>query len=292
MIAFNLGRKAAIACVACCSILSGCSHGWFGSKASPAGSDFSGPERSRTSEDNGHQPQHIFRVALDIGHSPKVPGAVGADGTVEYDFNKNIVSLIAADLKQQPGISVIVINRDGNEIGLAERSEIANKANADVLLSIHHDSVNDKYLRAREIDGHTFYQSDKFHGYSVFFSEKNAQQSASLKFARSIGLAMRDQGFTPTRHHAEKIQGENRELLIPSLGVYRFDDLVVLKEARMPAALLECGVIVNPTEEADLKRHERQVKIVTAVTKAIAAMAKSTTDNAETAGTNHLGTNN
>jgi hypothetical protein len=51
-------------------------------------------------------------------------------------------------------------------------------------------------------------------------------------------------------HHAEPIKGENRELVNPELGIYRFDDLIVLKSAAMPAALLECGVIVNRSEES------------------------------------------
>jgi N-acetylmuramoyl-L-alanine amidase len=251
-------------------LLSSCSliEHFLGTKAAPLQED--NAERAGA---NGETSKKIFRVALDIGHTPKAPGAVGADGTVEYDFNRNIVSQIAATLRQQP-LSVEVINQTGKEIGLAQRSQIANIGKADLLLSIHHDSVNDKYLVAREVDGQTYYQTDKFRGYSVFFSEKNDRQQESLKFARLLGAAMRDQGFIPTRHHAEKIQGENRDLLIPELGVYRFDDLVVLKQAQMPAALLECGVIVNPNEEAELKQPEAQAKIVAAATTAILQMSR------------------
>jgi len=266
---------------------SGCSYGLFGRKPSAAQSDFFTTNREPPDETRARQSQHVFRVALDIGHTPKVPGAIGADGTVEYDFNKNMVSLIAADLKQRPGLSVVVINREAEEMGLAERSAIANKAGADLFLSVHHDSANDKYLVPREVNGRTFYQTDKFHGYSVFFSGKNAQQSASLKFARALGAAMKDQGLTPTRHHAEKIQGENRDLIIPKLGVYRFDDLVVLKQAQMPAALLECGVIVNPREEAELKQHEHQAKIVAAVSNAVSAIAEFAPRTVETNGSDN-----
>src|SRR2546430_5316322 len=41
-----------------------------------------------------------FRVALDIGHTPRVAGAAGADGTMEYEFNRRMVHLIAADLQK------------------------------------------------------------------------------------------------------------------------------------------------------------------------------------------------
>lgn len=36
----------------------------------------------------------------------------------------------------------------------------------------------------------------------------------------------------PSLHHAEPIHGENRELLDTTLGIYRFDDLTVLKKTR------------------------------------------------------------
>jgi N-acetylmuramoyl-L-alanine amidase len=226
----------------------------------------------------------IFRVALDIGHTPKTEGAVAADGTMEYEFNKRIVHLVMADLEQRPGLSVLVINDEGKEISLPRRSAVANAAKADLFLAVHHDSANDRYLTARKVDGRTLYQTDKFHGYSVFFSKKNTKASASFDFAKALGSAMREQGLTPTAHHAEKIPGEGRELVIPELGVYRFDNLVVLKTAEMPAALLECGVIVNPAEEAELKQPERQAKTVRAIRQAVLAMANAKaaiTDGAE-----------
>lgn len=213
-----------------------------------------------------------FRLALDIGHIPSAGGAVAADGKMEYDFNKRIVRLIASDLEKEPGIQVVVINADGKRISLPGRTAAAKAANADLFLAIHHDSVNDRYLENHESNGRTFGQTDKFHGYSVFYSEKNKERSRSLEFAKSLGEAMRESGLSPTAHHAEKIPGENRELVVPRLGVYRFDDLVVLKTAAMPAALLECGVIVNPSEEADLLKPERQQKTVAAVHRAVLAM--------------------
>jgi N-acetylmuramoyl-L-alanine amidase len=218
-----------------------------------------------------------FHVALDIGHSPKAAGAEGADGTMEYEFNRRIVHLIAADLNRQEGIGAMIINDEGKEISLARRSLLANQRKADLFLAVHHDSVNDKYLVRHKVGDRVLYECDKFHGYSVFFSRKNAKQDDSFAFAKLLGAAMRDEGLSPTAHHAEKIPGENRELVMPELGVYRFDNLVVLKTATMPAALLECGVIVNPSEEAELKGNERQQKTVEAVRKAVLAMAKSKT---------------
>ena len=215
-----------------------------------------------------------LRVAIDIGHTPGTPGATSAAGVTEYTFNKRIAGLIAEDLRLQPGISVTLINESGREISLLQRGDVANAAKADLFLSVHHDSVNERYKVSRRVDGRVSRQSDRFRGYSVFFSERNAQPAASFEFAKQLGRAMREHtGTAPTAHHAEKIPGEGRDFVVPELGVYRFNDLLVLKRARMPAALLECGVIVHPEEEQELNGLERQRQIVAAVRAAVINMS-------------------
>ncbi len=213
-----------------------------------------------------------FRVAIDIGHTPGAPGAMSATGVMEYTYNKRMAELIAEDLRQQEGIAVTVVNPTGREISLLQRGDTANQAKADLFLSVHHDSVNERYKVTRRIGGRVFRQSDRFRGYSVFYSDKNAEAAASLEFAKQLGRAMREQGLVPTAHHAEKIPGEGREFVLPEYGVYHFPDLLVLKRARMPAALLECGVIVHPEEEAELNTPERQRQIVAAVRAAVLHM--------------------
>ena len=201
---------------------------------------------------------------------------MSATGVMEYTYNRRMARLIADDLRQQPGITVTLINDAGREISLLGRGDVANAAKADLFLSVHHDSVNERYKTTRRTaDGRAFRESDRFRGYSVFFSEKNAEPAASFEFAKQLGRAMREQGMTPTAHHAEKIPGEGRDFVVPEHGVYRFNDLLVLKRARMPAALLECGVIVHPQEEQELNTAERQRQIVAAVRAAVLNMSAS-----------------
>ena len=219
----------------------------------------------------GGRPLHI---AIDIGHTPGTPGAMSATGVMEYTLNRRMARLIADDLRQQPGINVTLINESGREISLLGRGDVANSAKADLFLSVHHDSVNERYKVTRRLaDGRVSRYSDRFRGYSVFFSEKNADAAASFEFAKQLGRAMREQGMTPTAHHAEKIPGEGRDFVVPELGVYRFNDLLVLKRAKMAAALLECGVIVHPEEEQELNTPERQRQIVAAVRAAVLNMS-------------------
>ena len=217
-----------------------------------------------------------LRIAIDIGHTPGTPGATSATGVTEYTYNRRMARLIADDLRQQPGITVTLINESGREISLLARGDVANAARADLFLSVHHDSVNERYkVTRRTADGRAFRESDRFRGYSVFFSDKNADPAGSVEFAKQLGRAMREQGMTPTAHHAEKIPGEGRDFVVPEFGVYRFNDLLVLKRARMAAALLECGVIVHPQEEQELNTTERQQQIVAAVRTAVLRVSAS-----------------
>ncbi len=208
-------------------------------------------------------------VALDIGHSINHPGADSATGVGEYYFNREIVKALYKSLKESGKIDPFIINPEGKSISLRERTQRAAKKKAVLFLAVHHDSVQPRYLKKWEVNGKTHLYSDKFRGFSVFFSRRNPKATESFRFARLLSVAMVARGFAPTLHHAEQIPGENRKLVDADLGLYEFGDLVVLKTAAMPAALLECGVIVNRAEEASLQTPEVQQRIVDAAAEAV-----------------------
>jgi len=72
-------------------------------------------------------------------------------------------------------------------------------------------------------------------------------------------------GFKPSTHHAEKIEGEGREWADKANGVLYYDNLIVLKNAKIPAVLLESGVIVNRDEEQRMLDPAVREKIASAV---------------------------
>jgi N-acetylmuramoyl-L-alanine amidase len=208
-------------------------------------------------------------VALDIGHTIARPGAYSARGMGEYYFNRRIVRALYESLKNSGKVDAFIINPEGKPISLRERTRQAGKKKAVLFLSVHHDSVQPRYLKEWEVNGRKQNYSDKFRGFSVFFSRGNPKFAESFRFARLLGVAMVAQGFSPTLHHAEQIPGESRHLVDEDLGLYEFDNLIVLKTAAMPAALLECGVIVNRNEEASLETPEVQHRIADAAAEAI-----------------------
>ncbi len=208
-------------------------------------------------------------VALDIGHTINHPGAYSARGVGEYYFNRQIVRALYESLKNSGKLDTLIINPEGKPISLQERTRRAARGNAVLFLAVHHDSVQRRYLKEWEVNGKTQLYSDKFRGFSIFFSRRNPKFAESLQFARLLGAAMVARGFSPTLHHAEQIPGEGRKLVAEDFGLYEFDNLVVLKTATMPAVLLECGVIVNRNEEASLQTPEVQHRIADAAAEAI-----------------------
>ena len=94
---------------------------------------------------------------------------------------------------------------------------------------------------------------------------------ASQRLAVSIGRELRSAGFAPSMHHAELIKGESRPVLYPQLGIFRFDRLSALSEARVPAILFEAGVIANPEEELDLRNPALRARMVAALINGLTA---------------------
>ncbi len=190
-----------------------------------------------------------FTVAIDVGHTKTNFGAVSSRGIPEYKFNYAIANILLEKIRANKNINAFIINPDGEKISLKKRTQVATEKEADLFISLHHDSVQQKYIRYWEYKQKKNHYSDRFSGYSIFVSNKNKQVDNSYRFAALLGERLRVSGFSPTLHHAEKIKGENRNLLDAKKGIYEFDDLIVLKTAVMPAILLECGVIVNRKEE-------------------------------------------
>ncbi len=203
------------------------------------------------------------RVAIDIGHSLRDPGAISARGVPEYRFNRHMARLLLARLQQDPMFrGSFLVNETGEAVPLASRPAVAAARGANVFLSIHHDSVYPEQLSKWVYQGRLMDVCDLFSGHSIFFSAKNGNPEASLQLAKSIGNAMRRAGLRPTLHHAGR---GNKVLVDRQLGIYAFDNLAVLKNADMPAVLFECGVIKNSQEEVKLCDPGHQQRLVEAL---------------------------
>jgi len=212
-----------------------------------------------------------FRAVVDVGHTAEVPGAMSARNAPEYEFNLRLAKVVVQDLMDAGFAKALLLVTDGPTMaGLAKRVNAANNYAADLFLSIHHDSVPDRFLEDWEYDGKPSHFSDRFKGHSIFISSDNPEFKESLQFARFLGHQLKDRGLQYTPHYTEAFMGNRRrELVDAEVGVYRYDQLVVLRSTQMPAALLEAGSIINRDEELALATPERQALIGAAATDAV-----------------------
>jgi N-acetylmuramoyl-L-alanine amidase len=196
------------------------------------------------------KPRAKFLIVLDVGHTPKEPGATSARGVSEYYFNLELTKRIENELKTA-GFSTVRILRieKPGRAGLKQRPELANRWKADLFLSIHHDAVQASYLVPWEFNGKALKYSDEFSGYSLFSSKQNGAFDESNRFATAIADQLRAAGRDFTRHHSFDVPGERRAFIDETRGIYQYDELAVLRMTKMPAVLLEAGVIVNRQDE-------------------------------------------
>jgi N-acetylmuramoyl-L-alanine amidase len=212
-----------------------------------------------------------FRVVIDVGHTAQVPGAISARGVPEFVFNLSLAERVEEQLLAAGFRSTALLVTEGlARKSLVKRVKRANALAADLFLSIHHDSVPNKLLEKWEFEGEPRGFSDRFKGHSIFISDDNSDRAGSLLFAKMLGDQLRNRGLQYTPHYTQSIMGRRQRILVDAhAGVYRYDQLVVLRNAGMPAVLLEAGSIINRDEELRMSSVEHQALVSGAVVDAV-----------------------
>jgi len=212
-----------------------------------------------------------FRIVLDVGHTAESEGAISARNVSEFTYNLRLAKRIEAKLKAEGFAETKLLVTEGKaRRSLFRRVDAASDLRADLLLSIHHDSVPNKFLEEWEFEGKKSRYSDRFSGYSVFVSRSNPDYRTSLAFAELIAKEMKAQGLDYAKQYSQPIMGRyQRELLNKETGVYRYDELIVLRKTSMAAVLLEAGSIINRDEELHMGSQERRDLISSGVASAM-----------------------
>src|SRR5579859_3893597 len=205
-----------------------------------------------------------FRMAIDVGHTETNYGAVSAHGKHEFDFNRRLAHDLADKLWHSGFDQAdLVIQTDSD---LARRARDLSSRRPNLMLSLHHDSVQDKYLKTAMLDGQMRTFTEGFHGYSIFVSHENAYREDSDRFAKTLGAEMIAQGLKPTFHHHVQ---ENRPILDKQTGVFQYDGLAVLRLTTAPAVLLESAVITDPEDETKADDPAYRKRITNAIVAAV-----------------------
>jgi N-acetylmuramoyl-L-alanine amidase len=210
-------------------------------------------------------------IVVDVGHTPTDPGATSARGITEYNFNLDLARRVKTDLVAAGFRSTYLMLTEMNPpSGLFQRANRANAANADLFISIHHDSVQEPYLVPWLYQDEPHKYFDGSTGFSLHVSTRNRQFAESFRWARILADQLTVGGLSSNPiHESGNPMGAGKPFLDSTRGIYRRDDLAVLRRTKMPAVLLEAGVIVNRDEELAVSTPAYQSTITTAVVQSI-----------------------
>lgn len=217
-----------------------------------------------------------FIVAIDAGHGGKDPGAIGPNNTYEKTVTLGIARKLATLINNQPGMRAIMTRSRDNFVELDERSAIARRKNARLLISIHADSGPSNSVRGasvwilsakrvdKEMDKLLDQQSKHTEllggaGKVIAETEPNpylAQTILDLSWDNS-----RSEGYDIGRRVLRRI-GD-----VATLHKKRPEhaSLAVLKAPDIPSLLIETGFISNPQEEHLLASADYQSQLANAI---------------------------
>ena len=93
----------------------------------------------------------VFIVAVDPGHGGHDPGAIGQKGTREKDVTLGIAKELVREINKDKHMRAYLTRSGDYYVGLDRRSEIARQKKADLLVSLHADSVDNGAARGASV---------------------------------------------------------------------------------------------------------------------------------------------
>lgn len=222
-----------------------------------------------------------FTLVIDAGHGGHDAGALGAMSK-EKDINLSVALAFGRYVERnQPDVRVVYTRKTDVFIPLKERANIANRANADLFISVHTNALPAGKI-ARGFETYTLGMHRAKDNLDVAMRENSV-------ISMEKGYQQTYQGFDPRSSESyiifEFIQGKNMERSVelarmiqksvctganrPNKGVHQAGFLV-LRETSMPGCLIELGFITTPDEEQLLNSANRVDDIARGIYQAFA----------------------
>jgi N-acetylmuramoyl-L-alanine amidase len=218
----------------------------------------------------------IGRIVIDAGHGGHDSGTLGVDGIEEKDVVLDVALRLGKLLHDRLGSEIIYTRSDDTFIPLETRTAIANKAQADLFLSIHANSSSDESARGVE----TYYLN--------FTTSPDALETAARENAvsdQSIHqlsdlvkkIALKDK-IAESREFAsyveESLYGglQRGNFGLKNRGVKKAP-FVVLIGANMPSILAEISFVTNEKDARQLREPEYRERVAESLYKGVAKYA-------------------
>ncbi len=219
----------------------------------------------------------IKTVVIDPGHGGKDPGAIGYRGLKEKDVVLDVGKRLARILKEK-GYNVIMTRTTDEFIPLSERTKIADKARADLFVSIH---CNAAPLTQKNGTETYFLSAAK----TDWARAVEAKENSSIRFEKtpenpkpSVNYILWDLAQNEFLKESSELAIEIQESLCKEIkrknrGVSQAN-FYVLRLNYMPAVLVETAFVSNPREGKLLSSSKFRQKIAIGIANGIDAFAK------------------
>lgn len=255
-----------------------CLYFFAGNLGEVSGQEAIGQMAATAEQPNPSVSPKIRTVVLDAGHGGHDPGCLGLESK-EKDIALQITLKVGALIETYlPDVKVVYTRKTDKFVKLFERSEMANRTNADLFISIHcnasknpkvfgtetyvmglHVSDQNFQIAMRE-NGVIFHEDNYNHNYAGFdpyspvsyillSNYQQSHQKNSLELAAAI-----------EKQFAEKYKKTSRG--VKQAGFW------VLARTTMPGVLVETGFLSNPQDEAYLNSPIGQMEIAASVYRA------------------------
>ena len=219
-----------------------------------------------------------FVVVLDAGHGGFDSGNRGS-GYIEKDIALKIVLKIGTELEKIPNIKVIYTRKTDVFIELIQRATIANKADADLFISVHCDAftkptaygagtfvlglhANERNFQVAQKENAVIFLEDEYEKNYDGFDPNDPESVISL-------LLMQETYLDQSIEAANSIQRSFVTNLKRKDRTVKQAGFIVLKYTYMPSVLVETGFLTNPNEGAYLNSSKGQTQMASTIAKAI-----------------------
>jgi len=219
-----------------------------------------------------------FIVVLDAGHGGHDSGNRG-NGYFEKKIALNIVLKIGKQLEKQPGVKVIYTRKTDVFVELIQRANIANKADADLFVSVHCDAftstkafgagtfvlglhANERNFKVAQKENAVIFLEDDYEQNYDGFNPNDPESVISL-------ILMQETYLDQSIDAAGAIQKSFVSNLNRKDRTVKQAGFVVLKYTYMPSVLVETGFLTNKSEGAFLNSSKGQSNMSNAIAKAI-----------------------
>ena len=224
-----------------------------------------------------HAQEDKFIVVLDAGHGGHDSGNIG-NGHSEKNIALKVTLEVGKELAKNPDIKVIYTRKSDVFVELHERANIANKADADLFVSIHcnaHSSQasgTETFVLGEKNTGRNFDVAKREN--EVIFLEDNYEEHyegfdpSSPESTIAIGIEQEvyvEQSIVLARKIEDNFIGKAKR---KSRGLKQAS-LLVIRNTYMPSVLVEVGFLTNKSEGKYLNTKAGQSKMATAIKSAI-----------------------